>query len=208
MENIPSLTNTAIKRKLSVSDVADALGISRPTLYRMMENYENGDYSNLSGDAIRLFDVVTRDDVGPEEAQAFLLDMRRKSRDGSHRPKEAGQPDIDRSVESVKKIAEEVGKKSAMSREPSWTEGEVRTFSFGQSGRSMVAFDGPEGEYRLRLWLRIGGEPFLLSEYAPEEGKRFFTVSDIVPRPDYQYEVVCTASEETASSGFQELRFR
>jgi len=70
MENIPSSTNMAIKRKLSVSDVADALGISRPTLYRMMEDYENGDYSNLSGEAIRLFDVVTRDDVGPEEAQA------------------------------------------------------------------------------------------------------------------------------------------
>lgn len=210
MENIPSSTNMAIKRKLSVSDVADALGISRPTLYRMMEDYENGDYSNLSGEAIRLFDVVTRDDVGPEEAQAYLLDMRRRNRSGerSSRPKEAGSPDLDRSVESVRQTAARLNGMAAASRGPSWTEGKVRTCSFGQNGRSMVLFDGPEGSYKLELWIRIGGEMFMLSEYRAEEGKRFFTVSDVIPRPDYVYEVLCTTGHGIARSGKQELRFR
>ncbi len=210
MENIPSSTNMAIKRKLSVSDVADALGISRPTLYRMMEDYENGDYSNLSGEAIRLFDVVTRDDVGPEEAQAYLLDMRRRNKGGerSSRPKEAGRPDIDRSAESVRRTAERLERMSAPSRAPMWTDGEVKTFSFGQNGRSMVLFDGPEGSYRLQLHMRISGELFMLSEYRAEEGKRFFTVSDVIPRPDYVYEVLCDTGSGIARSGMQGLRFR
>lgn len=208
MESTPSSTNEAIKRKLSISDTADALGVSRPTLYRMIESYENGDYESLRGDAIRLFDIVTRDDVGAEEAQAFLINMRREMRVRSSRPEEAGRPDLDRSLVSVKRMAEGVERRASPVHTLSWSGEDVRVVSFGQSGRSMVVFDGPEGEYSLRLWMDIGGTPYRIAEYPSEKGRRFFTVSDILPRPGYRYEVVCRTDGGEVSSGLQELRFR
>ena len=40
MERTSSPTGDAIKRKLSLSDVADAFNISRPTLYKMIDRYD------------------------------------------------------------------------------------------------------------------------------------------------------------------------
>ena len=53
MERPPSPTGAAIKKKLSISDVADALGISRPTLYRYIDDYDRGDYSRMNGTSDR-----------------------------------------------------------------------------------------------------------------------------------------------------------
>lgn len=208
MESTPSSTNEAIKRKLSISDTADALGVSRPTLYRMIDSYEKGEYENLRGDAIRLFDIVTRDDVGAEEAQAFLINMRRENKVRSSRPEEAGRPDLDRSIVSVRKIAEGVERRTVIDHSLSWSGKDVRVVSFGQSGRCMVIYDGPEGEYSLRLWMNIEGSPYRIAEYPSEPGRRFFVVSNLIPRPGYRYEVVCKTDGGEVSSGLQELRFR
>ena len=59
MERTSSPTGDAIKRKLSLSDVADAFNISRPTLYKMIDRYDMGDYSGINGDLLRLFDIVS-----------------------------------------------------------------------------------------------------------------------------------------------------
>ena len=72
----------------------------------------------------------------------------------------------------------------------------------------MVIFDGPEGSYRLRLWMEIDGEPYMISEYEEHRGKRFFLVDDVLPRPIYRFDVVCETSEGEVGSGLQELRFR
>ena len=72
----------------------------------------------------------------------------------------------------------------------------------------MVVFNGPEGEYRLRLHLEISGEPFMISEYRQTPGRNYFLVDDVLPNVGYRFEVVCMNRDGEISSGLQELRMR
>ena len=207
MERPPSPTGAAIKKKLSISDVADALGISRPTLYRYIDDYDRGDYSRMNGNLLRLFDIVTQDDIGPEEAQTFLVNLR-NTLGGESIGKETTGRDLERSRNMVAESADRIVSMRRTDNGPRWSDGPVRVVSIGQDGRSMVIFDGPEGSYRLRLWMEIDGEPYMISEYEEHRGKRFFLVDDVLPRPIYRFDVVCETSEGEVGSGLQELRFR
>ena len=206
MEKTPSPTGDAIKRKLSLSDVADALGISRPTLYRYIEEYDRGDYSHISGDAFRLFDLVSREEVGPEDAQILLIDIRsnvkRASEEGT------SMSSLERSKEKVMGSVQRIDVRRQPDTGLRWIPGKVKVTSVGQGGKSMVIFDGPEGRYRLRLWMDIDGKPYRIAEYENDDGRRFFLVDDVLPRPGYRYDVVCETKDGEVCSDLQELRFR
>lgn len=207
MERIPSPTGEAIKSKLSLSDVADSLGISRPTLYRYIEDYDKHDYSRMSGDALRIFDIVTRDDVDSMDAQTALLEIRMKNRDQSKASDDATREQLERSKRNLLAHSESIAQKSE-NKGPSWIRGDVSVTCIGQDGRSMVIYDGPEGSYRLRLWMDIDGQPYMISEHPGAQNRRFFLVDDILPRPSYRFDVVCLTKDGEVSSGLQELRFR
>ena len=201
MERIPSPTGDAIKRKLSLSDVADTFGISRPTLYKYIDDYDRQDYSRLSSDILRLFDYVTDENTTADDAQAILLDYRRVRRHADTTP----NPQIDNCPARLAPSTQQVAERDRGLR---WIHEDVKVTCIGQDGRSMVIFDGPEGIYRLRLWMDIDGMPFLIAEYPKQDGKRFFVVDDVLPRPGYRFDVVCLTNEGEVSSGLQELRFR
>lgn len=207
MERTPSPTGEAIKSKLSLSDMADALGISRPTLYRYIEDYDRHDYSRMSGDALRIFDIVTRDDVDPVDAQTALLEIRMRNRDQPHDQDGAAKEHLERSKRNLLVHGMTVAPKNT-DRGPAWIHGDVNVTCIGQDGRSMVVYDGPQGSYRLRLWMDIDGEPYMISEYQGAPNRRFFLVDDVLPRPGYRFDVVCSTSNGEVSSGLQELRFR
>lgn len=208
MERIPSPTGEAIKSKLSLSDVADSLGISRPTLYRYIEDYDRHDYSHMSGDVLRLFDIITDDDFDAVDAQAVLLEIRRNRRDRINSESEAARSDVERARRNVLAHGAKVESSKEISRGPRWILGDVKVTCIGQDGKAMVIFDGPRGSYRLRLWMDIDREPYMISEYASEYGKKFFLVDDVLPRPGYRFDVVCLSKDGEVSSGLQELRFR
>lgn len=207
MERNRSPTGEAIKRKLSLSDVADAFDISRPTLYKMIDRYDMGDYSGIDGNLLRFFDIVGSDGCGPEEAQAYILSYKRRA--NRTIPPSVLDRDVGHTAMDVDRLADRASVSQKVRRTVlEWSDGDVRTVSIGQNGRSMVVFDGPDGEYRLRLFLEVSGEPFMISEYRRTPDRNFFLVDDVLPNVGYRYEVVRIDGDGVHGSGLQELRLR
>lgn len=207
MERNRSPTGDAIKRKLSLSDVADAFDISRPTLYKMIDRYDMGDYSGIDGNLLRFFDIVGSDDCGPEEAQAYILSY--KGRTNRAVPPSVLDRTMDHTARDVERLADRASVSPRVRRTAlEWSDGDVRTVSIGQNGRSMVVFDGPDGEYRLRLYLEVSGEPFMISEQRRTPNRNYFLVDDVLPNVGYRYEVVRIDGSGVHGSGLRELRLR
>ena len=208
MERTSSPTGDAIKRKLSLSDVADAFNISRPTLYKMIDRYDMGDYSGINGDLLRLFDIVSDEKCEAEDAQVYLLSYKKRDDTVSRNaPRSAMDRSIRSSAVDINRLANGVSPRERRTA-LEWSEGDVRTVSIGQNGRSMVVFNGPEGEYRLDIYLEISGKPFKISEYRQTPGRNYFLVDDLLPNVGYRFEVVCMNEDGETGSGLQELRLR
>ena len=53
----------AINRKITISELARLIDISRPTLYKYVEEFEKGNYSNIPGELCKLFEFIEQDSV-------------------------------------------------------------------------------------------------------------------------------------------------
>lgn len=52
-----------INGKITISELARLINISRPTLYKYVEEYDRKEFSNIPDEVIKLLDFITSDSV-------------------------------------------------------------------------------------------------------------------------------------------------
>ena len=107
-----SYISTMIREAMPLSEVAEALSISRPTLYKYMDYYDSGEKERLPSRIRDYFDYMSSGDVSRKDARSFLMDAVDTSREIQGQTSETG----------------------------SWSDGELPTLCIGHNGESMVIF--------------------------------------------------------------------
>jgi hypothetical protein len=188
MQQTSSKIGEVIKKKLSISDLADAFGISRPTLYRYIEYYDTDRRDSIPEHIVQYFDYISAEDVDGNDARVKLVAMKG---DGDISPK--NKPAV-------------TYKSANVPSSNRWNEGEIRTLSVSEGGRTMVVFDGGfDPRYNLVLSLKIEGELHPIGEYRHAESRGFFVIDDVVPCKDLFYEVSYYDGIERRTSGHHPL---
>lgn len=191
MEHSTSNLGETIKKKLSISDLADAFGISRPTLYRYIEYYESERRDSIPEHIAMYFDYISAKDVDGNDARVRLVSMRKDS--NAHLANNSKRP-----------IATYRPAPPAASNE--WRDGDIKTVSVTKDGKTMVVFEGGfDPRYNLILSMKVSGELYPIGEYKHKESKGFFIIDDIVPCKDLFYEVSYYDGVERKSSGHHPL---
>jgi len=179
-----------IKKKLSISDLADAFGISRPTLYRYIEYYETERRDSIPEHIAMYFDFISAEDVDGNDARVRLVSMRK---------------DNVQYTNNTKKIIYTY-KTTSPAASNEWKDGDIRTLSVTKDGKTMVVYEGGfDPRYSLVLSMRVSGELYPIGEYKHKESRGFFIIDDIVPSRDLFYEVSFYDGVERKSSGHHPL---
>ena len=58
---------------IRIVDLSQMLGISRPTLYKIIEDYDDGVREKIDTGYLALFDYLMQDDVGKNAALSFIV---------------------------------------------------------------------------------------------------------------------------------------
>jgi hypothetical protein len=186
MQQTSSKIGEVIKKKLSISDLADAFGISRPTLYRYIEYYDTDRRDSIPEHIVQYFDYISAEDVDGNDARVKLVAMK-------------GDGDI-----LFKKIY--TFKSNSPQSSNRWNEGDIRTMPVSGNGRTMVVFEGGfDPRYSLVLSLKIEGELHPIGEYRHAESRGFFIIDDVVTCKDLFYEVSYYDGIERKTSGHHPL---
>jgi hypothetical protein len=187
MQQTSSKIGEVIKKKLSISDLADAFGISRPTLYRYIEYYDTDRRDSIPEHIVQYFDYISAEDVDGNDARVKLVAMK-------------GDGDI----LFTKKIY--TFKSNSPQSSNRWNEGDIRTMPVSGNGRTMVVFEGGfDPRYSLVLSLKIEGELHPIGEYRHAESRGFFIIDDVVTCKDLFYEVSYYDGIERKTSGHHPL---
>ena len=191
MQKSESKIGETIKKKLSISDLADAFGISRPTLYRYIEYYDTERRDSIPEHIAMYFDYISAEDVDGNDARVRLVSMRRDN-------------NSQLTSNAKKTIINYRTGTSAASNE--WKEGDIRTLSVSRDGKTMVVYEGGfDPRYSLVLSMRVSGELYPIGEYKHKESRGFFIIDDIVPCGGLFYEVSYYDGIERRSSGHHPL---
>lgn len=186
-----SISNV-IKEKTPISEVAARFSVSRPTLYKYMDFYDQGEYSRIRGDLLEYFRMAERG-MSADESRMFLI---------------TGGAD---SLKAAADERERIRSRLASQDGDGWSQGRLRTLCVGMSGRAMVvfrdAFDDPDWT-RVLVLIDADGEDLVIGSYVPEDGMRFVNIDNLLPKLEYRYRVEQGCGEETAVSGTFPLRLR
>ena len=177
-----SISNV-IKEKTPISEVAARFSVSRPTLYKYMDFYDQGEYSRIRGDLLEYFRMAERG-MSADESRMFLI---------------TGGAD---SLKAAADERERIRSRLAFQDGDGWSQGRLRTLCVGMSGRAMVvfrdAFEDPDWT-RVLVLIDADGEDLVIGSYVPEDGMRFVNIDNLLPQG---------CREETAVSGTLPLRLR
>ena len=164
-----------IKKKLSISDLADAFGISRPTLYRYIEYYETERRGSMPEQIATYFDYISAEDVDGNDARMRLITAKKNN------------------SSSVNTCA----KKSSFQFNTiftmtvwKWNGGDIKTLPIIKDGKVMVVYEGGfDPRYTLTLFMKVSGELCPIGEYRHEESRGFFFIDDLILCENLFYEV-------------------
>ncbi|MBP3385878.1 MAG: hypothetical protein J6K69_03370 [Candidatus Methanomethylophilaceae archaeon] len=178
-----SYISTMIREAMPLSEVAEALSISRPTLYKYMDYYDSGEKERLPSRIRDYFDYMSSGDVSRKDARSFLMDT------------------VDTSGEAQVQVPEK----------ESWSGGDLQTLCIGQDGESMVIFRDamPAPRYTvLTVFIQVDGERVTIGRYHPEEEMKFVKVGNLIPKLDYMYVVEQGSGDLVVESEPCALRLR
>ena len=176
-QNNPTIGDI-IKKKLSISDLADAFGISRPTLYRYIEYYETGRKESIPDPISMYFDYISAEDVDGTDARMKLISMRKKG---------DSQEDSDFKVLFKKSYS---SKFYRYMKSNVWNNGDIRTLPITRDERTMVVYEGGyDPRYTLTLFIKVSEDLIPIGEYKHGESKGFFVIDDVVACDGLFYEV-------------------
>ena len=58
---------------IKMTELSEYIKVSRPTLYKYIESYEEGDYESIPGRVVSLFKVMERPDVTKEQVISYII---------------------------------------------------------------------------------------------------------------------------------------
>ena len=73
-----------VNGKITISELSRLIDISRPTLYKYVEEYEKGNYSNIPTELYKLFEFINQDDVNDKSLIiGYCIDTYKKTSEHS-----------------------------------------------------------------------------------------------------------------------------
>lgn len=204
--------SSIIKEKTPISEVAERFSISRPTLYKYMDCYDQGEFDRIPKDILEYFRLVGEKDVSKDDSNLYLMAMRKEldqafyrrlllSADMEKKPASFREDCRSRMLNAVGTGALDTG----------WSDGSPRTLCVGHNGRAMVifsdAFDSPDSTVVL-VSVDMDGEDLVIGRYVPDEGMNFVNIDNLLPKLEYMYRVEQRRGVETVVSETRPLRLR
>ena len=58
---------------IKLTELSEYIKVSRPTLYKYIESYEDGDYESIPGRVVSLFKVMERPDATKEQVISYII---------------------------------------------------------------------------------------------------------------------------------------
>lgn len=197
-----------IKERTPISEVAERFSISRPTLYKYMDFYDQGEHDRIPSEILDYFRMMERDNASADESRMYLMSKDLRNRI-VHGEADLDEPETRRLVEGFMRLHESKAKGSES--DGAWSGGSLRTMSVGQNGRGMVifadAFESPDWT-RVLVSVDMEGRDLVIARYVPEEGMSFVSIDNLLPKLDYRYWVEQGRGTEVAVSEIRTLRLR
>lgn len=173
-----------LRNVTSLSDIAAKFDISRPTLYRYMDYFDNGEYERIPKSICTYFDTMSMG-ADSERSSIYLLAEKRR-RDGI---KNADAASVEGDIENRRKAIVA----SSFRDGPSlvWTDGEVASVCVPTEGGACVFFkDAVCRSYAAVLVsIVVTGEPTLIGRFRADPEMGFVNVRGLPKGPEYEYRV-------------------
>ena len=169
----------AIKGVISVTDICDKFGKSRPTIYNYMRYFDSGDTGRIPEDVLRFLSFVAPGRTKEEVDQYFKYQKENPPEDQDTWAVDSADVTIVREMEPSDSTAEEESPDGI----------DVRILS--DSSKAMVIFPAlGSDEAVVRLFADFDGVIAQIAEYRPTPGARFVTVEGLVSGTTFYCEVV------------------
>lgn len=143
------------RHNFSKSYLADTFGISRPTLYKYMDLYDNSEIGDIPGRVLEFFDYVSETERTYEEMVTFL-----------------------ERVSFIHQSEPLVKDRSGLQ----WVTETIRTVPVTNNDSVIIVFkdsmDHPD-ETVLRVYVNVSDEDIVIAEVYPEPRKHFVKVKDL-----------------------------
>jgi len=176
--------SAVIRDIIPLSDVADYLNISRPTLYKYMDFYDSGEFEKIPSATKNYFDFISSGKTTRKEVHEYFL-------------------------QEGKKLKDEEPPTSNISDR--WTEGDLPTLCIGWNGTATVFFKDsmPDAKFtKLTAYISDNGDQIPIGTYVPEPDMKFITVKNLVPKLNYTYIVEQISKECVKRSIISDLKLR
>lgn len=176
--------SAAIRELIPLSEVADYLSISRPTLYKYMEFYDSEEFEKIPSPTKNFFDFIFSENISRKDIHEYFLQKGKNT--GSRR-------------ESVTEDSDD------------WTSGNLPTLCIGWNGIAMVLFKDafPNPKFtKLTAYTEKNGELITVGTYMPEPDMKFITVNNLIPKLSYSYVVEQRFNDITEKSALSKLKLR
>ncbi len=182
-----SVANT-LKKVTSISQVADRFSISRPTLYKYMDYFDNAEYDRIPENILSYFSAMANAGGSPDESAVYLLAEERRKEELL---KASERSDIENGMGYRARAVIEGAACAKGKSILSWSEGPCSSICYPTDGGAVVFMkDIPEdAEASVVVSIVVGGEATPIGRFHPAEGMAFADISGLPSGPEYEYTV-------------------
>ena len=162
----PGSVSERFRHNFSKSYLADTFGISRPTLYKYMDLYDNSDMEDIPGRVLEFFDYVSNRERTYEEMVGFL-----------------------EKVAQIHHLEHHSREKDGLQ----WSSYNIRTVPIVSDGVLTVIFKDslhtPQ-ETVLRISVKVSDENVIIAECSPAPGLHYIRVDGLPANVNMEYVLV------------------
>lgn len=194
-----------IKRASSISDVADRLEVSRPTLYKYMDFYDNGEYTRIPDDVLAYFGAISGGTSADGADPVPSVGGRMRSEQA------LAEASMGKYLDLLSHMAADDRSRRHRNASLSWSEGPVQTMCVPNGRGATVFFKGAlDGTVRTTVVvsMTVDGESTPIGRYVPDEGMGFVSIDNLPAGMAYTYRVEQVRGGETRLSEPGQLSLR
>jgi hypothetical protein len=173
-----------LKELITIKDLSESLGISRPTIYNYAKYYVEGNLKKVPEAFQELFGMLNDGDAGAKDYLDIMPDRFEISQ--NRKVSASGKTKTEHEHVQLN---------------------DVQTICLQDSDKFMVIFQTVPSveETVLKLYIMIEKNYFFIGTYRPEEEKNFVIIRDLVFTANYYYEVEQTCVDGVHVSGLLSL---
>lgn len=185
------------------------LEISRPTLYKYMEYYNEGNDDKIPDEVRGYFDYMSEEDRTRAQSRDYIEKMYLSRKSNNFGSQGLCETANESDVEKLRILNAQ--NQTIIRSGEGWYEGSLSNLCVPDNGTAMVifrdAFTGP-CVTRLFVFIELDGEEVPIGTYYPEPGMNFVRVDNLIPKLDYMYRLVQSSEGEKIVSPTRTLRLR